>query len=60
MEPPTTFLIVNVVGGILILGSYLVYVAQFPQESSQLWGGVSKEIQKLIVPFIFLATGRYL
>lgn len=60
MEETTTFLIVNIVGGILVLGSYLVYISQFPQESSQLWGGVSKKIQRLIVPFMFLAAGGYL
>lgn len=60
MGQTTIFLVVNIIGGVLVLGSYFICFIQFPQERTNLWGGLSKKTQQKIVPFMLLAAGGYL
>ena len=60
MGQPTIFLVINIIGGVLVLGSYLVCFIQFPEERTNLWGEVPKKTQQKIVPFMLLAAAGYL
>ena len=60
MGQTAIFLVINIIGGVLVLGSYLICFTQFPQERTNLWGKVSKKAQQRIVPFMLLAAGGYL
>ena len=60
MGQTTIFLVVNIIGGILVLGSYLICFIQFPEERTKLWGEVPKKTQQRIVPFMLLAAVGYL
>ena len=60
MGQTTIFLVVNIIGGILVLGSYLICFIQFPEERTKLWGEVPKKTQQRIVPFMLLAAAGYL
>ncbi len=48
-----------IIGGILVLSSYVWGVSKM-EHPDQLWGGVSKSLQKITVPFMFLAAIGFL
>jgi Co/Zn/Cd efflux system component len=48
-----------IVGGILVLSSYVWGVSKM-DHPDQLWGGVSKSLQKITVPMMFLAAIGFL
>ena len=54
-----SLLLINVSGGILVLGSYIYGVATYDGSTSDLWGGVSDSLLPLYTTFIFLAAIGY-
>ena len=49
----------NIIGGIIVLGSYLIVAATYSGEVSDFWGGVSEDIVPFYTIFIFLAALGY-
>ena len=54
-----SLLILNVLGGIAVLGSYVLGIASHPGTSSQVWGGVPESIRPLYTVNMFLAAAGY-
>jgi len=54
------FLVINVLGGIAVLGSYAVGLMQHPGRGLELWGGVPKLVQKINLITMPLAAIGYL
>ena len=54
-----SLLILNVLGGIAVLGSYVIGIATHPETSSQVWGGVPESIRPLYTVNMFLAAAGY-
>jgi hypothetical protein len=50
---------VNTIGGILVLGSYVIAANTYSGEISDFWGGVSEDIVPFYTIFIFLAALGY-
>ena len=42
MRIQTQFLIINVIGGIAVLGGYVIALINHPKIRGELWGGVQK------------------
>ena len=60
MSGTITFLIINVVGGISVLGGYLVCLYVFPDQREALWGGVQNRWQSVFTVSMLMATAGYL
>jgi len=54
-----SLLILNVLGGIAVLGSYVLGIATHPETSSQVWGNVPEAIRPLYTVNMFLAAAGY-
>jgi hypothetical protein len=54
-----SLLILNILGGIAVLGSYALGIALHPGTSSQVWGGVPESIRPLYTVNMFLAAAGY-
>ncbi len=54
------FLVINILGGIAVLGSYALSLAQHPGRGLDLWGGVPKIVQKINLATMPLAAIGYL
>jgi hypothetical protein len=54
-----SLLILNVLGGIAVLGSYVLGIASHPNAGSQVWGGVPESIRPLYTVNMFLAAAGY-
>jgi len=54
------FLVINITGGIAVLGSYAVGLMQHPGRGLELWGGVPKIVQKINLVTMPLAAIGYL
>jgi hypothetical protein len=55
-----TLAAVNIVGGILVLGSYAHGLVTHPDNRGALWGGVPDSIQPLNAVFMLMAAAGYL
>lgn len=55
-----TFVIINVIGGCAVLGSYAHGFAADPQLVPQLWGGVPEAVRPYYTANMFLAAAGYL
>ena len=60
MSGTIIFLIINVVGGISVLGGYLVCLYVFPDQREALWGGVQNRWQSVFTVSMLMATAGYL
>jgi len=60
MSASNIFFLVNLIGGIAVLGGYAYYLAANPDHRAFLWGGVSGEWQPYIVVSMFVAAAGYL
>ena len=54
------FLIVNLVGGSAVLGSYIIGLANFPEYRNDLWGGIHGIWRNVSVASMLLAGAAYL
>lgn len=55
----TSFAWLNVLGGLAVLGSYVVGLATNPESAGAVWGGVPDGLQPLYTVCMFLAAGGY-
>lgn len=55
----TRFAWLNVIGGVAVLGSYVVGLATHPESRGAVWGGVPESLQPLYTVCMFLAAGGY-
>ena len=54
----TVFLIINMIGGIAVLGSYVIGLGMFPEYREALWGGVKGNLKTSItISMLFAAVG---
>ena len=60
MSASNVFFLVNLIGGIAVLGGYAYYLAVNPEHRAFLWGGVPGEWQPYIVVSMFVAAAGYL
>ena len=49
MEPSTNFLLINIIGGILVISSYFWGYIKYPFHRSLLWGSIGLNFQKIFV-----------
>ena len=54
------FVIVNVVGGTAVLGSYVLCLLGFPEHREALWGGIDGRTRLIFTLSMVLAAGGYL
>lgn len=59
MSPRTLFILINIVGGIAVLGSYVIGFVREPVLRSQLWGNVPDSLRPVYTAFMFLAAAGY-
>ena len=55
-----TLIAVNLVGGFLVVGSYVWGFLLHPLEARYLWGGISQKVVPLYITSMVLATAGYL
>lgn len=55
----TAFVLLNVVGGVLVLGSYAFELITHPETRGEVWGDVPGALQPLYTVCMFLAAGGY-
>ena len=54
----TVFLIINMIGGIAVLGSYVIGLGMFPEYREALWGGVKGNLKTgITISMLFAAVG---
>ncbi|MBI21466.1 MAG: hypothetical protein CL780_04380 [Chloroflexi bacterium] len=49
MEPSTNFLLINIIGGILVISSYFWGYIKYPFHRNLLWGSIGLNFQKVFV-----------
>tara|TARA_B100001250_G_scaffold400955_1_gene412208 strand:+ start:15 stop:554 length:540 start_codon:yes stop_codon:yes gene_type:complete len=59
MRIQTQFLIINIVGGIAVLGGYIIALINHPQTRGELWGGVPENLRLWITLFMFISAFGY-
>jgi hypothetical protein len=60
VNPQTVFLIVNLVGGTAVLGSYAIGLGYFPEYRNELWGGIQGIWRNILVVSMLLSGAAYL
>ena len=60
MSPQSNFLLVNIIGGLAVLGSYAAGLGFFPEYRDDLWGGVRGTWKTTITTSMLLAAAGYL
>ena len=60
MSGTITFLTINIIGGIAVLGGYAVCLYFFPDQREALWGGVQNGLQSIFTVSMLLAATGYL
>lgn len=51
--------LINVLGGIAVLGSYVVGIASHPETTGQVWGGVPESLRPVYTISMFTAAAGY-
>ena len=59
MRIQTQFLIINIIGGIAVLGGYVIALVNHPDTRSELWGGVPENLRFWITSFMFISAFGY-
>ena len=54
------FVLINVVGGIAVLGSYVLCLMMFPEQREALWGGVVGTTRNIVVISMLFSAAGYL
>ena len=60
MSSQNTFILVNVIGGISVLGTYVIGITLFPEHRDDLWGGVQGKLRNVFVFSMLIAAAGYL
>lgn len=60
MNSRTAFLLLNVLGGIAVLGSYYWGFVSYPDLRTDFWGGVPKSVQGIYTLNMFFAATGYI
>ena len=53
MSSQNTFILVNVIGGISVLGTYVIGITLFPEHRDDLWGGVQGKLRHVFIFSMF-------
>ena len=59
MRVQTQFLLINIIGGIAVLGGYAIALINNPETRNQLWGGVPENLRLWITAFMFISAFGY-
>ncbi len=59
MRIQTQFLLINIIGGIFVLGGYVVALINHPETRNELWGGVPENLRPWITAFMFISAFGY-
>ena len=59
MRIQTQFLLLNVIGGIFVLGGYIFALVNHPETRNELWGGVPENLRTPITAFMFVSAFGY-
>ena len=59
MRIQTQFLLINIIGGILVLGGYVIALINHPETRNELWGGVPENLRPWITTFMFISAFGY-
>ena len=59
MRVQTQFLIINVIGGIAVLGGYVIALINHPKTRGELWRGVPENLRFWITLFMFISAFGY-
>ena len=60
MSQTNIFVLINVVGGIAVLGSYVLCLMMFPEQREALWGGVVGTTRNIVVISMLFSAAGYL
>ena len=60
MSSQNIFILVNIIGGISVLGTYVLGITLFPEHRDDLWGGVQGKLRPVFIFSMILAAARYL
>ena len=61
MSYGTIFLIINIIGGVLVLGSYVIGFSLFSEAKETMWGGITSSQRPMFqISMIFAAAGYLL
>ena len=60
MTPQQTFAVVNIIGGVAVLSSYIATLVLYTDQRSDFWGGLNTNQQKFFVWSMFFAALGYL
>ena len=60
MSPQMTVILVNIIGGAIVVGGYAFGIGNFPEHRNSLWGGVSTSWRQAIVVSMLIAAAGYL
>ena len=59
MRIQNQLLLINIIGGISVLGGYLIALMNHPKNRNELWGGVPEELKPWITSFMFVSALGY-
>jgi len=59
MRIQTQFLLINIIGGIAVLGGYVIALINHPETRNELWGGVPENLRLWITIFMFISAFGY-
>ena len=59
MRVQTQFLLINIIGGIAVLGGYVIALINNPETRNELWGGVPENLRLWITAFMFISALGY-
>ena len=60
MSPQLTFVLVNIIGGVIVLGGYWIGIGNFPEHRNSLWGGINATWRQTIILSMLIAAVGYL
>ena len=60
MSPQHLFLIVNLLGGCVVLAGYIACLSSYPQHGEALWGGIQGNLRNVFIGSMLLAASGYL
>lgn len=59
MNSRTTMVVLNLIGGVAVLGSYAWGLLSFPETRGQIWGGIPDDMRSLYTTSMLTAAGGY-
>ena len=59
MRVQTQFFLINIIGGVAVLGGYIIALLNHPETRNELWGGVPENLRLSIIAFMFVSAFGY-